>query len=77
MNGSNNVNIPLRPRPIPFVVNWTFYTFILLTPCLVLSLVRKKLRRDRGLCRKCGYEITDLKICPECGLPAKPRTMPQ
>ncbi len=77
MRGGNKVNIPLRPRPIPFAANWIIYTFILLTPCLVLSLVRKKLRRDRGLCRKCGYEIADLDICPECGLPAEPRTMPQ
>jgi hypothetical protein len=49
----------------------------------VLGLIRRRYRRNRGLCLKCGYDLTGLPQprCPECGAtfsdtqtPAAPNT---
>jgi pimeloyl-ACP methyl ester carboxylesterase len=36
--------------------------------CIALvRYVRRELRKGRGLCRGCGYEVQRLQVCPECG----------
>jgi hypothetical protein len=69
--------VPLLPIPVPFATSTAAIAapiFLLLT---VPPALRRHLRRRRGHCLRCGY---DLKAnyaapCPECGhaAPAKPR----
>lgn len=71
--------LPLLPRPFPFLVNTFVYAItsgvVWLSATHALQQTRSWLRIRRGLCRKCGYDLTGLETCPECGTYAKPRRM--
>ena len=61
--------IPLRPVWPGFAVNTIFYAAILwLLICGPFAL-RRLIRRRRGLCPACGYDMThaEHESCPECG----------
>lgn len=73
----SHVHLPLLPRPLGFLINALAYAVIFGIALLSMKLLIRHLRIRRGKCASCGYNLADLKICPECGLPAKPRTMPQ
>lgn len=63
--------LPTSVLPLGFVVNWLSFAAALFCAVLVLQKLGKltaaAVRRRRGLCGGCGYEIGDLVVCPECG----------
>lgn len=66
--GARTLPAPLMPIPLGFTINTLFYGGILYAGVCGVSCVRWIRRRRRGLCRACGYDITGLPRCPECGL---------
>lgn len=75
-------SLPLMPLWPGFAINTLFYSACVATLWLAFATTRhavnrKRRRRARGLCESCGYDITGLTQCPECGRPAtneKPAT---
>ena len=61
--------LPLRPVWPGFAVNTFFYSVLLWLPYGGPSVLRRQIRRRRGRCPKCGYDLRgDLAAgCPECG----------
>lgn len=64
--------VPLRPLWPGFVLNAAFYTIAWATICIVAlgpGTVRHALRRHRGQCLACGYDLRSIisDRCPECG----------
>ncbi|MFG0285292.1 MAG: hypothetical protein ACF8R7_12810 [Phycisphaerales bacterium JB039] len=61
-------SVPLRPLPAGLLANATFYGAILLLLVVAPRIVRSALRRRRGACIQCGYDLRSaLSTCPECG----------
>ena len=60
---------PLRPRPFGFLVNSLFYAAAFWLLVCGPRAVRRWLRKRRGLCIKCGYDLrgAEHEVCPECG----------
>ena len=66
--------LPLRPILIGFVVNSLLYATCLWLMISVPLDVRHMIRRKRGRCIKCGYDLRGAsgggcEGCPECGVP--------
>ena len=61
--------IPLLPIWPGFVINTIFYAAILWLLTLGPFTARRMIRRKRGHCIKCGYDLrgTSGAVCPECG----------
>ena len=65
--------LPLRPIWPGFAINTIFYAAILWLLTLGPFALRRHLRRKRGLCAKCGYDLRGNSGgggrggCPECG----------
>ncbi len=61
--------LPLAPIWPGFAVNMIFYAVLLWMLWLSPFVVRRMIRRKRGRCIKCGYDLRgDLSAgCPECG----------
>ena len=61
--------IPLRPIWPGFAVNTIFYAAVLCVPFCGLFALRRLIRRRRGLCPACGYDLrhAEHEGCPECG----------
>ncbi|MCH8152515.1 MAG: hypothetical protein IH830_09110 [Planctomycetes bacterium] len=61
--------LPIRPIWPGFAVNTLFYTAILLPLISGPFALRRLIRRKRGVCVACGYDIhhADHDVCPECG----------
>ena len=65
--------VPLRPIWSGFAINTLFYATILWLvipgPFVLRRLIRRHLRRKRGLCVICGYDLrhAEHEVCPECG----------
>ncbi len=62
--------LPIDPIPLPLAANtaaWGGLWFVLLFP--ILSRVRRRMRRKRGLCPMCAYDLRGdfASGCPECG----------
>ena len=66
--------LPLRPIWPGFAINTIFYAAILWLPIRSPFALRRHLRRKRGLCVGCGYDLRgDLaRGCPECGWRREP-----
>ncbi len=68
--------LPLRPILFGFAINTFFYAAILwllmLGPFALRRLIRRQIRRRRGLCPACAYDLrhAEHEACPECGLAA-------
>ena len=62
--------LPLRPLWPGFAINMAFYAVLLWMLWLSPFVVRRVIRRKRGLCIKCGYDLrgAEHEVCPECGL---------
>ena len=68
----NRPIVPLRPIWAGFAINTIFYAAILWLLALVPFTVRRMIRRRRGRCIKCGYDLhghSGGAVCPECGVP--------
>ena len=61
--------LPLHPIWLGFAINTVFYAAILWMLWLSPFVVRRVIRRKRGHCIKCGYDLraTSGGGCPECG----------
>ncbi len=61
--------LPLQPIWPGFAINTIFYSAILWTLTLGPFTARRMIRRKRGRCIKCGYDLrgTSGGGCPECG----------
>ena len=64
-----NATVPLRPIWPGFAINTIFYAAILWMLWLSPFVVRRVIRRKRGHCIKCGYDLrgAEHEVCPECG----------
>ena len=64
--------LPLRPLWPAFAVNTLFYAAILWLLIPGPFALRRLIRRRRGLCPACGYDLrhAEHEACPECGLAA-------
>ncbi len=60
---------PLRPRPFGFLVNSLLYAAAFWLLVCGPRDVRRWLRKRRGHCLKCGYDLSHAPhdSCPECG----------
>ena len=61
--------LPLRPVWPGFVLNSLLYAASLWLLISGPFTLRRMIRRKRGLCPKCAYDLrgTDHAACPECG----------
>ena len=61
--------LPLRPLWLGFTVNTLFYAAILWTLFVAPFATRRLIRKRRGKCVRCGYDLTGMEheVCPECG----------
>lgn len=59
----------LRPIPIGFVVNTTFYAALVFCFVAAGSAARRYSRRKTGRCTACGYPRGTSPLCTECGEP--------
>ena len=72
--------LPLHPIWPGFAINSIFYSAILRLLFLSPFTVRRIIRRNRGLCIKCGYDLRGNKggsggdVSPECGIAVSPAT---
>ena len=62
--------LPLRPIWPGFAINTIFYAALLWLLTLGPFTARRMIRRKRGHCLKCGYDLrgADHEACPECGV---------
>ena len=62
--------LPLRPLWPGFAINTIFYAAILWFVMLGPFTARRIIRRKRGQCIKCGYDLrgAEHEACPECGV---------
>ncbi|MEE9128820.1 MAG: hypothetical protein V3T84_02295 [Phycisphaerales bacterium] len=71
VGGSDTENwfLPLRPIWPGFAINTVFYAALLWLLTFGLFAVRRVIRRKRGHCINCGYDLRgDFSAgCPECG----------
>jgi hypothetical protein len=63
------VLLPTRPLPQGFAINTIFYAGVLWLLFMIPGGVRRAVRRKRGLCSRCGYDLraSPNGVCPECG----------
>lgn len=71
--------LPLGIRPLGFAADTVLYANI--WHCLIFfpALLRAALRRRRGLCAACAYDLTGIAPgapCPECGTPREATQAP-
>ncbi len=61
--------LPIRPIWSGFVSNTVLYAIVLWLLTLGPFTLRRVIRRKRGLCIKCGYDLRGAEhdVCPECG----------
>ncbi len=74
---SNDVLVPLRPLLLAFAVNSLFYAIVSASVLASIVALRRVIRRRRGRCIKCGYDLrgAEHEVCPECGAqPSRQRT---
>ena len=66
-----DMRLALRPVWPGFAINLIFYAIVIALVVSgarhALSDARVLLRRRRGRCVTCGYDLSDLEVCPECG----------
>ena len=62
--------LPYIPIPLGFVVNTLFYAAFIGLSIAGRSAGRRVIRRKRGHCIKCGYDLShaEHEVCPECGV---------
>ena len=67
----NRPLVPLRPIWPGFAINTVFYAAILWLLTFSVFTTRRMIRRKRGRCIKCGYDLRGSSggggVCPECG----------
>lgn len=64
--------IPIAPIATGFAVNTILYSLMLACPWLLWACIRRNRYARGGRCVRCGYDITGVDVCPECGTPVDP-----
>ena len=64
---SRGLLLPLRPLWPGFLVDTAFWGVAAFVVRSVPGFVRRRVRRRRGRCVRCGYELAGVATCPECG----------
>lgn len=61
--------LPTRPILPGFLINTIFYTGVLWLLCSAPFAARRLIRKQRGKCVRCGYDLRHAEhdVCPECG----------
>lgn len=59
--------LPAWPLWLGFAVDTTLYALLAAAIISAPAVLRRRAWRKAGKCTGCGYEITDLQTCPECG----------
>ena len=62
--------LPLLPHFPGFAIDTAFYAGVSWLLIFAPFALRRALRRRRGRCTECGYELAMLETCPECGASA-------
>ena len=66
-------NLAVTPIWPGFAINTVFYAAVLWLVSLAPFTLRRVIRRKRGACIKCGYDLRGSSggggVCPECGVP--------
>ncbi|MBX3407361.1 MAG: hypothetical protein KF869_11430 [Phycisphaeraceae bacterium] len=62
--------LPVMPMWPGFALNTLLYGALVGSALFGPGAIRRTLRRRRGACIVCGYDLTGLAMCPECGAPA-------
>ena len=67
---SSGAILPLRPLWPGFAINTVFYAVILWLIAFGPFAARRIVRRRRGHCPQCGYDLrgAEHEVCPECGV---------
>ena len=68
--GKSRFDLPIKPIWSGFAINTILYAAILWLLSLCPSATRRLIRRKRGRCIKCGYDLrghSGGEVCPECG----------
>ncbi len=65
--------VPLRPVWLGFALNTVVYSAVLCVIVRAPAVLRRFIRRKRGLCPACAYPMGDSTICTECGKPLRMR----
>lgn len=68
--------VPIVPLWPGFLLNTLVYATLALACIALAHRIKRQSHTRRGLCTNCGYTLTSLQTCPECGTP-NPRTIPQ
>ncbi len=68
--GGDAVLFPIGVIEPGFAINTVFYAAILWLLTLGPFTARRMIRRKRGRCIKCGYDLRGAEhaVCPECGV---------
>ncbi len=61
--------VPLQPLWMYATINTAFYAAILWMLVRGPVVLRRMIRRRRGLCPACGYPVGVSPVCTECGQP--------
>jgi len=60
-------HLPIAPIVTGFTANTLLYSLLFVCPWAYWKSSRLSRRRSRGQCLTCGYNLTGLTTCPECG----------
>jgi hypothetical protein len=63
----SSMQIPSRVIWSGLGINTLFWGAVVVTPIGVVRTVRSRRRRRAGCCLACGYDVSGLDRCPECG----------
>ena len=59
--------LPMKPLWPGFAFNTIFYAAMLWVVFFVPGIVKRRVRRRRGLCPACAYPVGTSDVCTECG----------
>lgn len=67
------VRLPIAPLWPEFLADWAIHTLTLLALATGIPAARRRYRRRRNLCPRCGYPVSASPLCSECGQPVQLR----